>query len=193
MTMAIQGPDVDPHFPFPGWSLTFPEAIPFPREPFAEALDEHARLFATHKRRILAALREAATSEEPHLSVSDLATIVETWKDKADTVKVGSRAELATYITDNRGLVHPLLTRPVGSHTFVAIAAKGALSLHLVKVTGFETQRFDLVMARREVAFEPSAIKNRAPTTSPVDSGHRPCRERVTARGRSSPLQCSAL
>jgi len=160
--VAIQGPDVEPHFPFPGWSLTYPEALPFPREPFAEALDEHLRLFETHKRGILDALREAATSEESHLSVCDLATIIETWKDKPDTVKIGSRGELATYIRANRGLVHPLFTRPIGSHTFVAIATKTVLSLHLAKVTGFETQRFDLVMVKREVAFEPTAIKNRA-------------------------------
>jgi hypothetical protein len=125
------------------------------------------RIFEAHKPAVLAALREASTSDEPHISVSDLGAMIEIQKDKPDSVKARSRGELATYLEEYRGLLRPLLARPVGNHTFVAIAAKGVLSLHLAEVIGFETQRFELVMVKREVAFEPSAIKNRS-----VDSLH---------------------
>jgi hypothetical protein len=159
--VAIQGETVRRDYPFPAWSLTLPEPLPFPREPFEEALAVHLEMFEAHKDEVLAALQETSMAEEDQIPVSDLTAVIEAHKGKPDSVMVGSRGEAAAYLVRYRGLLRALLDRPVGHCTFVAIDAKGVLSLHLAEVTGFETQRFELVMVQRDVAFEPLSLKHR--------------------------------
>lgn len=55
--------------PFPAWSITLPAPLAFPREPFAAALAEHARLLQEHAQRVLTLTRELATSQDPHIPV----------------------------------------------------------------------------------------------------------------------------
>src|SRR5450432_3155278 len=62
--------------PFPAWTITLPAPLAFPREPFAAALAEHARLLQEHAERLISKTRDFATSRDPHTPIVDLAAVI---------------------------------------------------------------------------------------------------------------------
>ncbi len=161
-------PNVEPGFlaPFPAWSLTLPPPLPFERDLYAAALDEHARLLARHAERLIALTREAATSQRPHVAVVDLVGIVVAGPDgDPDEVYVEQRGDAAFQVRAYRAVLARLLLRPEHPHMFLVVAARGVVSLHTARVDRIPgASRSDdrrlLVVTPGEIAFEPLALKH---------------------------------
>jgi hypothetical protein len=124
-------PDVAP---FPAWTITLPAPLAFPREPFAAALAEHARLLQEHAERLLLLSRELATSQYPPLPVVDLAAVIAARPDAEAEVRVEQRGDIAHYVAHYRGVLRPLLFRSEAPQLPIVVIARGAISLHVATI-----------------------------------------------------------
>jgi len=117
---------------FPAWSITLPPPLPFPRELFAGALEEHGRLLARHSASFSFLVRQLRAAERDlPPSIANLGAVVVARQGKADEVRVLLRGEVAHYAAEYRGVLRHLLLRDQRSRMPVVVFGRGAVSLHL--------------------------------------------------------------
>jgi len=147
--------------PTDGLCFLIPEALAFPRAPYADALETHAKLLAQFQDQLFADARTLGGEDAPFAFLYDYVGLV--WAGtKGVKAEMAPRSVAIDRTSALHGICRPLHLVPEGYRFHVVVSARGLASLHTLEIEDACGDAPRLQVVSRHDAFEPRKQEHRA-------------------------------
>ncbi len=146
--------------PTAGLCFLIPEPLAFPRAPYADALELHAKLLAQFQDQVFADARTLSSEDEPFAFLHDYVGVV--WAGgKGVRAEMAPRAVAVDLTSALHGGCRPLHLVPEGYRFHVVVGARGLASLHTLEIEDARGDAPRLRVVSLHDAFEPRKQEHR--------------------------------